>query len=137
VHKSASFCLSETSRRSTSSSDNIVTPRSRTGPRSMAIETLAAVAIAISVGFLVEWLSYLQLSATVRAPLALAPFGVSILTFLVFPLLRWTCQKASIDLELRGTERRIGVWGKRSQPRLAPRGATVPGGDKGLKHLDR
>jgi hypothetical protein len=62
----------------------------------MAIETLAAVAIAVSVGVLFEWLFYLQLSATVRTPLALAPFAISVLTFLVFPLLRWTRQKAPI-----------------------------------------
>jgi hypothetical protein len=62
----------------------------------MAIETLAAVAIAISVGVLGEWLLYLQLSATVRAPLALAPFAISVLTFLFFPMFRWTRQKAPI-----------------------------------------
>lgn len=73
-----------------------MTPRRSPGPGQMAIETFAAVVLAISTGVLAEWLFYLELPATVRASLALAPFALSILTFSVFPLFRWPRQGAPI-----------------------------------------
>jgi hypothetical protein len=62
----------------------------------MAGETLTAVALAIAVGVLAEWLFYLNLPTTVRASMALVPFALSILTFLVFSLSRWTRQDAPV-----------------------------------------
>jgi hypothetical protein len=60
----------------------------------MAAETFAAVALAILVGVLVTWLSYVALPASERNSLPLAAFGISILTFAAFPLFRWPRQGA-------------------------------------------
>lgn len=73
-----------------------MTPRRNAGPGKMAIETFIAVVLAISIGVLAEWFFYLEVPASVRASLALAPLALSILTFSAFPLLRWTRQGAPI-----------------------------------------
>jgi hypothetical protein len=71
-------------------------PQRILGPGKMAVETFAAAVLAIFTGALAEWLFYLELPATIRVSLALAPFALSIVTFLVVPLFRWPCQGAPI-----------------------------------------
>jgi hypothetical protein len=73
-----------------------MTPQRILGPGKMATETFAAAVVAISTGVLVEWLFYLELPATVRASLTLAPFALSIVTFSIFPLFRWPRKGAPI-----------------------------------------
>jgi hypothetical protein len=73
-----------------------MTPQRILGPGKMAAEMIAAAALAIGAGVLVEWLFYLELPAAVRASLALAPFALSIFTFCVFPLFRWPRQGAPV-----------------------------------------
>ena len=62
----------------------------------MAMETVVATTLAISVGGFAEWVFYLVVPATVRASLTLAPLALSILTFSVFPLFRWPRKGAPI-----------------------------------------
>jgi hypothetical protein len=62
----------------------------------MAGETVTAAVLAIAVGVLAEWLFYLKLPTSVRASMPLVPFALSILTFLVFSLSRWTRQDAPV-----------------------------------------
>jgi hypothetical protein len=66
------------------------------GPGKMATEAFAAAVLAISAGVMAQWLFYLELPATVRASLKLAPFALSIITFSIFPLFRWSRKGAPI-----------------------------------------
>jgi hypothetical protein len=73
-----------------------MTPQRILGPGKMATEAFAAAVLAMSTGVLTEWLFYLELPATVRASLTLAPFALSIVTFSIFPLFRWPRKGAPI-----------------------------------------